>query len=103
MENKQIMIEKLAENETFVKDLGAAHVPEEVKTVFNNYGVEMTLEEAVAIVNAAQTGTDGELSEDHLNAVSGGILVSTLGAWLVCSACVYAAATIGKMYLNRRR
>lgn len=102
MENKQIMIEKLAENEAFVKELGAAHTPEEVKAVFSRYGVEMTLEEAAAIIEAAKTGADGELSEDSLDAVSGGILVSTLGAWLVYSACVYAAATIGKMYLNRR-
>ncbi len=103
MENKQVMIEKLAESEAFVKELGAAHIPEEVKAVFNNYGVDMTLEEASAIISAAQTVADSELSEDSLDAVNGGILVSTLGAWLVYSACVYAAATVGKMYLNRRR
>lgn len=102
MENKQIMIEKLAENEAFVKELGAAHTPKEVKAVFTNYGVDMTLEEAAAIIEAAKTEADGKLSEDSLDAVSGGILVSTLGAWLVYSACVYAAATVGKMYLNRR-
>lgn len=103
MEIKQLMIEKLAEDEVFVKELGAAHTPEEVKTVFNAYGMEMTLEEAVAIIEAAQAGADGELSEENLDNVTGGILVSTLGAWLVYSACVYAAATVGKMYLNRRR
>lgn len=103
MENKQVMIEKLAENEAFVKELGAAHTPEEVKSVFAAYGVEMTKEEAAVIIDTAKTNPDGELSEDSLDAVSGGILVSTLGGWLVYSACVYAAATIGKMYLNRRR
>lgn len=102
MENKQIMIEKLAENEAFVKELGATHTPEEVQAVFTSHSVDMTLEEAAAIIEAAKTGADGELTEDNLDAVNGGILVSTLGGWLLFSAGVYAAATIGKMYLNRR-
>lgn len=101
MENKQVIIEQLAENNAFVKELGAAHSPTEVKAVFAAHGVDMTLEEATVIIEAAKTGADGELSEDSLDAVNGGILVSTLGGWLIYSACVYAAATIGKMYLNR--
>ena len=82
MENKQIIIEELAKNEAFVKDFGAVKTPEDVKSVFSTYGVDVTLEEAAAIIDIANAN---ELTEDALDNVSGGgvasnYMVSAMGA-----------------------
>ena len=99
MENKYIMIEELAKSEEFMKSLSEAITPEDVKSVFAEYGFDMTLEETAAMIELAKAGAENELSEESLDAVSGGIIV-TLGGWLLFSAGMYAAGTIGKMLLK---
>lgn len=103
MENNQKMLEKLSKDEEFMKKLGNAVDPEQLQKAFGEYGVQITLEEAAQVIENAKALPDNELTEDDLDAVSGGILVSTLGGWLICCAVVYAAATFGKIALNRRR
>ena len=101
MEQKMELLENLKNNEEFITKLGAAEDSQSVRKVFGEYGIELTIEEAGAIINYGRE-CNGELDEESLDEVSGGILVSTLGTWLIYCAVVYSAATFAQIYLDSK-
>lgn len=77
----------LINDEVFVKKAFCVDTVEEVQAAFAEQGVEITPEEIFAIgdaVSAAAAG-DGELSEDALDSVAGGVI-----EWIVVGKIVVA-------------
>lgn len=76
MEEKQVKLEELMKDKAFVDAIFSKETSEEVQKLFAEKGVELTMEEveglAAAILQAAPEG-NGELSENALDSVAGGI------------------------------
>lgn len=72
----QKKFQELINDENFVKAAFCVDTVEEVQKAFADHGVEITTEEIYAIGDAvsAATSAGGELSEDALDAVSGGVI-----------------------------
>lgn len=79
--------EKIVADPSLVEKLFAIETPEEVQSLLKEQGIEFTLEEIVAlrdaIVKAAEKGESGELSEENLDGVAGGLSVITPGFPLI--------------------
>lgn len=65
----------LQSNEQFMKKLADAKTPEEIRSLLNEYDVELSDEE----IRAALAEADKELPEDELENVSGGVVGEILG------------------------
>ena len=74
-------LEELFGNQKFVDALKAARKAEEVVRLFAANGVEVSTEGAEAFLADRDKASDGELSEDALDAVSGGGLLADLFDW----------------------
>lgn len=77
-------INELLENEEFSEKMSTTETTEEVIKVFADYGVAVTEEELdAAVAYAKENG--GELSEDELNNVAGGVVAEcvALGGLLI--------------------
>ena len=75
------IMEKLSplwENEEFVKALAAAESEEAALKLFADNGVDITTEELSEI--KANATSQGELGEEDLEDVAGGVVLSTLSA-----------------------
>ena len=70
---------ELLSDQKFVDALGAADKAEEVIRIFAEYDMEVTKEDAAALLIARDEAPDGELSEDALDGVAGGM---TLKQWI---------------------
>ncbi len=71
--NKEKMME-LSKDEKFVAELAKAQTAEEAQKVFSDYGASVTIEELNALSAAAQKDkTGGELADNDLNDVAGGL------------------------------
>lgn len=82
-----VKFQELINDEAFVKKAFCVDSVEEVQAAFAAQGVEITPEEIYAIgdaVSAAVSG-DGELSEDALDSVAGGVI-----EWIVVGKIVVA-------------
>lgn len=73
-------IKELVEDQEFVKKLLSCEEPEQVQKLFADNGVEISLEDVKALGKAlaAMAESDGELSEDDLEAVAGGSAWDTI-------------------------
>lgn len=65
-------LEELLSNQKFIDALGAADKAEEVIRIFAEQDVEVTKEDAEALLAARDKATEGELNEDALDSVAGG-------------------------------
>ena len=72
-------LEELFSNQEFVNALGAADKAEEVVRIFAEHDVEVSKEDAEALLAARDKAPEGELSEDALDGVAGG---SRIGDWI---------------------
>ena len=72
-------LEELFSNQEFVNALGAADKAEEVVRIFAEHDVEVSKEDAEAFLAARDKAPEGELSEDALDGVAGGM---TLKQWI---------------------
>ena len=86
----ELVIREVFSDVTFVKRLFAMETPQEVQVALKEKNVELSIEEIVntrkLLVKSAENG--GELSEEELQEVSGGFVVS--GTLISCIAGVLA-------------
>ena len=69
-------------NEEMLKKLaGGVKSPEEVLAIVKEYGKELTLEQAQALFDKLKASATGELSDDDLEAVTGGGIIDTVKEW----------------------
>ena len=70
-------------NEEMAEKLSQATTVAEVQAVANSYGYELTVEQAQEVFDKIQSfSADGELSDDMLEAVTGGGIIATVDEWL---------------------
>lgn len=105
---KMTAIEKLDElkaNPEFAEKIAAANSKSELVSVMKEYGIEITDVDAENIlVNAKKIiDADGEIPDEMLDDVHGGIAMATLGAILVFTQVVNFACTIAQIKLNSMR
>ena len=90
-------IQALEQSGTFEQELAKVNTPEEMQALFASYGIEMTLEEVRAMVAEAvkmNEAQDGELSEEALDNVAGGVWYVVVGKWALKTVASWA---IGKI------
>lgn len=68
-------------NEEMLAKLQKAKTVEEIIDIAKEYGKEVTVEKAQELLNQLG-GTEGELSDDALEAVAGGGIVDTIKSWV---------------------
>ena len=101
----QEKIKEVLQDKDFVNQLVAMDKPEDVQAALDERGVELTLDEIKQIGETirkvqsgeisqeqAQKAADGELSEDELEGVSGGIVGILIASGIFCAA---AGTTLG--------
>lgn len=73
-------IKNLVEDQEFVTKLLACEEPEQVQKLFADNGVDVTLDDVKALGQSlsVMAESDGELSEDDLEGVAGGSLMSVV-------------------------
>ena len=74
----QAVLEKVLADEEFVKGLAEMENPEEVRDALNAKGAEVTTEEVQEIAKALSQHAEGELDEDALEDVAGGIAIGAI-------------------------
>ncbi len=86
-EERNKKLEEALKDESFEKELSGVKNEEDLKKVFSNRGIEVTSEEISDIISQAAQGETGELDEDALEEVSGGMLsprwVWRIARWLL--------------------
>jgi hypothetical protein len=90
-------IKALEENGAFEQELAKVNTPEEMQALFANYGIEMTLDEIRAMVAEAvkmNESEGGELNEEDLDNVAGGVWYVVVGKWALKTVASWA---IGKV------
>lgn len=91
-------IRVLMENEAFGKEIENVETAAELQKAFEGHGIEITEDEVVEICKGIAANKDGIISEEDLDAVSGGgILVGAAmiaGAWVVSYAAGYVAGKV---------
>ena len=92
-------IAALVENEDAVKAFGATKSVKERVDVLAQYGIDVTEKELAACESIMENSNDGELTEESLQAVSGGLLVSIAAVTLVGG--LYASALGGIYALSK--
>ena len=95
MDYREKKLRELMKDEAFVKELSAKIEAEDAQKYFAEHGVDFTMEEIKAIGSALNCSvkSNGELSEDDLEQVSGGCLI-----FGIISGIVAGAALIGTIY-----
>jgi len=85
-----MMTYALTQDKTFMNAISNAASLEELQSIFSDYGIEVSIEELKATIRqiAAEQGED--LNEDALEAVSGGIAVTT--CYMILNGCMIAMA-----------
>lgn len=74
----QEKIQEVFSDEKFVESLLQMEEPEMVQNALKEKGIELTVEELEQIRERLENGAEGELSEDDLDQVSGGIAITTI-------------------------
>ena len=67
-------IEQLMDCEEFVQKLNMTNGVEEMQELFVQHGVDIPMEELGRMIATASVGENGELNEDALDNVAGGLL-----------------------------
>lgn len=101
MKNEVIeKIRMLMESEAFGKEIENVESAAELKSVFESHGVDVTEEEIVEICRGITQDKGDTLSEEDLDAVSGGGFLTGLaivaGAWAVSYVAGYVAGKVIK-------
>lgn len=102
----QSTLNTLMEDKEFVVKMMSQETPEDVQTLFRENGVDFTLEEVKEFGRELErlASTGGELNEEMLDAVSGGVVITAATAWAAAK-CVIAiggaALAIYKWYKSR--
>lgn len=80
-------LDELNENEEFVSRMAECESIEEMVSLFGEQGIIVDADELESALKfSAVQSEDGELSEDSLENVSGGIAFATLcAAWMCCN------------------
>lgn len=69
-------------NEEMAEKLIQATSAADVQAIANSYGKELTMEQAQEALDKIQSfNADGELSDDALEAVTGGGIIATVEEW----------------------
>lgn len=89
-------IQELFSDEAFVTSILEMETPEEVQAALADKGLELSLEEISSIQNTLNTN-EGELSEDELENVAGGIAITTV----ICGLIIGGAAASGGFNLGK--
>lgn len=74
----QEKIQEVFSDEKFVESLLQMEEPEMVQNALNEKGIDLTVDELEQIREKLASGTEGELSEDDLGQVSGGIAITMI-------------------------
>lgn len=98
-------LEQLKTNPEFAEKIAAAKSPDELVAILQDHDIEITAVDAEQILNNAKKiiDADGEIPEELLDDVQGGIAMTTLGAILVFTQIVNFACTIAQIKLNSMR
>ena len=95
-------IKEVFADEEFVKEFFSKETPEEAQAILAEKDIDVSIEELVAIKNiideklqAAENGEDGELCDDDLENVAGGVLLTFTGFVLIT---VAVPAVIGLLF-----
>ena len=84
--NEELLKEVLSD-EAFAKSLIEMETPEDVQTALKEKGVDLSIEDIKAIQNILVNQEDGELSEDDLENVAGGVDVDKIITGVVDGIC----------------
>lgn len=95
-------IKEVFADEDFVKEFFSKETPEEAQAILAEKDIDVSIEELVAIKNiideklqAAENGEDGELCDDDLENVAGGVLLTFTGFVLIS---VAVPAVLGLLF-----
>jgi len=95
-------IKEVFADEEFVKEFFSKETPEEAQAILAEKDIDVSIEELVAIKNiideklqAAENGEDGELCDDDLENVAGGVLLTFTGFVLIT---VAVPAVLGLLF-----
>lgn len=95
-------IKEVFADEEFVKEFFSKETPEEAQAILAEKDIDVSIEELVAIKNiideklqAAENGEDGELCDDDLENVAGGVLLTFTGFVLIS---VAVPAVLGLLF-----
>lgn len=98
-------LNELKTNPDFAAKIAAVETAGDMVSVLKEYGIEITTVDATNILSMSKEIIDanGEIPEEALDDVHGGIAMATLGAVLVFSAVLNFACTVAKIKLNSMR
>ncbi len=95
-------IKEVFSDEAFVKELLSKETPEEVQDMLVDKDIDMTIEEIVKLgeiiaqkLKNAENGEDFELSEDDLEDVAGGVVISVSALAVMTAAFVFGSIVYG--------
>lgn len=99
-------LNELTNDKAFVEMMMSQETPEDVQRVFNEHGVPLTLDDVKRIGSALAQMEEptSELSEDDLDSVAGGVVLTAATCWAVAKAIIAiggAALAIYKWYKSR--
>lgn len=103
MENREEELEKLLQNKELVEELLAKQEPHEAQKFFEDHGIVFTMDEVrsmgetLGMIARKAADHGGELSEEELDEVSGGFVIST-GAILTILALVGPTAAMSAVF-----
>jgi predicted ribosomally synthesized peptide with nif11-like leader len=92
MDEMMKKVEELSQNEEFKARIAQLESAEEIAAAFRTEGVEVTAEE---LQTALATQQSGELSEDSLDGVSGGLIGTMVGLATVAAVSVWLSSRRG--------
>lgn len=99
-------IKEIFSDESFVNSILEMETPQDVQKALSEKGLDLSLEEINTIQNTLiNNDNEGELSEDDLENVAGGVAVTTVICGLIIGAAASGTFQLGKAIHNwtRRR
>lgn len=95
--NNNVNLENLFENAEFIEKFQKAESKDDLQKLFKEYGIELSREEIDEFVAELEKfGDNGELNEEELESVAGGITVKKLVGW--CWKALKAGWNAGKKF-----
>lgn len=97
----------LMEDKQFVEKMLSQAAPEDVQRLFTDSGVELTMEEVMALGAELERqfhNQNGELDENALEGVNGGVIITAATGWAIAKAVIAvgsAGLAIYKWYKSR--
>lgn len=75
-QEKNVLLEQLAENEAFLSAFAKVESKDQLQELLKNNGLELTCEEVDAFVAKLDEAVGGELNEENLDDVAGGLAIT---------------------------